>query len=635
MRSRFPLRRLGAVVAAVFTTALAACGGGSQAPASTQERAALAAAQARTAPPDDGHGHASGGDSLEARAQAAQPVSWMTTGRQPAAPVSIRLLGFNDFHGQISAGRLVANRPVGSAAVFKAYIDAASAGYEDRVVVVGAGDMVGASPLSSALLRDEPTLEFIDMLGNQHCTRDDLYAPRCNLVGTPGNHEFDKGRDELLRQLYGGNHADGPFLTDPWPGINHGHISANIIDRASGEPLLRPWTIKQLRYKAAGGRQQVLRVGFIGAVLRGTPSIVSAAGIVGLEFTDEADAINRQVAELRRRGVETIVVTIHQGGFQTNYIGHTDVNRPGVAGEIVDIVKRLDPAIDVVVSGHAHAFTNALLPNAAGRLVLVTQAFANGSAYSEIDLQIDPATRDVVAKTARIVTTFADAGPGLAPDARAAALTARAEASVAPLAGRVIASYRGDITRTQNAAGESALGNLIADAQAATMGTRFAFMNPGGIRGDLLCAGAATCNATYGSLFTIQPFGNVLTKMDLTGAQIKTLLEQQWQGVRVRMLQIAGLNYTWDAAKVTGFTCNACVVEVRDAAIGQALDAATRYSVTVNNFLADGGDEFRLLRDGINRAGGPLDLDGLISYLPTLAQPVAAPPVGARIQRLN
>jgi 5'-nucleotidase len=581
------------------------------------------------------HEHAHAEDSLAMR-EAAQREVTCSGDPQPAEPVAVRILGYNDFHGQISAGRVVGGRPVGGAAVFKAYLDAAAAGYEDRVIVAGAGDMVGASPLSSALLRDEPTLAFLDSLGNAHCRRDDRYAPRCNLVGTPGNHEFDKGRAELLRQLHGGNHADGPFLgVDPWPGPAHGWVSANIVDTASGRPLLPAWTIKQLRYRGAGDGTRILKVGFIGAVLRGTPSIVSAAGIVGLRFDDEANAINAQVGELRRRGVESIVVLIHQGGFQTNYVGDTDAARPTVGGEIVEIVNRLDPAIDVVVSGHAHAFTNALVPNRAGAPVLVTQAFSAGTAYSEIDLQIDPATRDVVHKRARVVTTFADAGPGLQPDAAAASLVAKAEAAVAPLAGRVIARYRGEITRAQTAAGDSALGNLIADAQAATMKTRFAFMNPGGIRADLACAAGAVCDATYGALFTVQPFGNVLTKLELSGAQVKALLEQQWQGVRVRTLQVAGLRYTWDASKVSGFNCNGCIVEVRDAASGAPLDPAARYSVTVNSFLADGGDDFTVLRAGTNREGGPLDLDGLLDYLPTLPQPFAAPPTGARIVRLN
>lgn len=633
------LRLLRWLPAAIFTLALSGCGGG-ETPATSRE-APLAATAVHS--DDDGHGHDDDmHDNAETREVAARSVRLVREGKaQPASTLELRILGFNDFHGQISSGRVVAGRPVGGAGVFLSYLKAASEGFENRTLIAHAGDLIGASPLSSALLRDEPTLAFTNLLGNSHCTREDRRSPRCNVVATPGNHEFDKGEAELLRQLDGGNHADGPFLDDPWPGANHPWISANIVRADSGKTLLRPWHIKRVSYADAKGRMRQMPVGFIGAVLRGTPSIVSAEGIRNLRFVDEAEAINAQVGALRRRGVETIVVLIHQGGFQTNYVGDTNTTRPTVGGEIVEIVNRLDPAIDLVISGHSHAFSNALVANAAGQPVLVTQAFANGTAYSEIDLKIDTATRDVVERNARIVTTWADAGPGLAPDARAVALTQAAEAAVAPLANRVVAPYVGDITRSANAAGESALGNLIADAQRATMATQIAFMNPGGIRADLLCAAGAVCNATYGSLFTVQPFGNVLTKMDLSGAQIVRLLEQQFQPVsattgRVRFLQVSGLSYTWDNARVNAanFACSGCIVDVRDGN-GAPLNPAASYSVTVNSFLADGGDGFLVLREGANRVGGPLDIDGLVAYLPTLAPPFSAPAVGSRIVRTN
>lgn len=437
-----------------------------------------------------------------------------------------------------------------------------------------------------------------------------------------------------MRQLRGGHPPAGPFLQPEWRGVAHDWVSSNIVVTAGGRTLLPPSTVKEIRYVDARGRRRTLPVGFIGAVLRGTPSVVAAAGIVGLSFTDEADAINREARRLRRRGVETIVVLLHQGGTQPAYDGPTDDRRPGLAGEVVPIVSRLDPAVDVVVSGHTHRFGNALLPNAAGRPVLVTQAFSAGSAFAEIDLDIDPRSRDVVRKTARIVTTWADEGPGLKPDVRASAMTAVAEWKVAPLAGRVVARYRGDITRAPTAAGESALGNLVADAQAATMGTRYAFTNPGGLRADLTCAAGTVCEATYGSLFSAQPFGNVLVRMSLTGAQIRALLEQQWQGTRVRMLQLSGLTYTWDPSKVDGMRCLGCVVELRDAATGASLEPQARYPVTVNSFLADGGDDFSVLLEGTDRQGGPLDLDGLIAWLPAQPQPVSAAATGARIRRL-
>jgi 5'-nucleotidase len=593
---------------------------------------------------EDAHDHASAealGAKPEARAEAAKSVEWKSD-KSPSnpsvPPVRVKILGFNDFHGQISAGRFVGTRPVGSAPVFAAYLKAAMSGMEDSTIIANAGDNIGASPLSSALLRDEPTLSFYNMLGNEVCSIAERREPHCNMIGTPGNHEFDKGREELLRQLTGGNAADGPFLENPWRGIDHSFISANVVSASTGKPLFKPYAIKRIRYVNQKGEVKEMPVGFIGALLKDTPTIVTPSGVAGLQFLDEATAINRYAGDLKQRGVETIVVLIHQGGFQTNYIGDTDPIRPTVSGEIAGIVKRLDPEIDLVVSGHTHAFTNALLPASDGTPVLVTQAFSEGTAYSDIDLLIDPVTRDVVSKSARIVTTFADAGPGLTPDAQAAALVAQAEAAVAPLSGRVIGTYTGNITRSQNAAGESALGNLIADAQRARMGTDFAFMNPGGIRADLLCGAGLTCNATYGNLFTVQPFGNSLVRMDLTGEQVYRLLEQQFPpnqtGTTIRFLQVSGLSYTWDNARVDPLTrvCTACIAEVRKD--GFPINRLALYSVTVNSFMATGGDRFAVLIDGTNRVGGPLDIDALVDHIGTLAQPFAAPAID-RIVRQN
>ena len=593
----------------------------------------------------EGHDHVAAeaaGATKEVREFAARPVEWKSRKPRPdpqKPPVHVKILGFNDFHGQISAGRFVGIRPVGSAPVFAAYIKAAMNGMEERTIIANAGDNIGASPLSSALLRDEPTLMFYNMLGNEDCSIRDRRDRDCNMVGTPGNHEFDKGKDELLRQLSGGNHPDGPFLQNPWRGIDHTFVSANVVNERSGRPLFKPYVIKRVQYRNHRGQMKDLSIGFVGAVLKDTPTIVTPSGVAGLQFLDEATAINRQVKELKRQGVETIVVLIHQGGFQTSYAGDTDPALAGVSGEIVGIVNRLSSEVDIVVSGHTHAFTNALIPAVDGTPVLVTQAFSAGTAYGDIDLMIDPDTRDVIAKTARIVTTFADEGPGLNPDPSAAALVAQAEAAVAPLANRVISTYVGDLTRVQTPAGESALGDLIADAQRAAMGTDFAFMNPGGIRADLLCAAGQTCNATYGSLFTVQPFGNSLVRMDLTGDQIYTLLQQQFPpnqtGAIIRFLQVSGLSYTWDNARVDPATkvCSGCIIEVRKD--GFPITGQAFYSVTVNSFLATGGDRFIVLNDGINPIGGPLDIDALEAYVGTLPPPFSAPAVGSRVIKLN
>lgn len=535
---------------------------------------------------------------------AAKRVSWHSKHRRSGKEAHVQLLGFNDFHGQLSAGRVVATRPVGGAAVLASYLRDESKRFHGDSLIVHAGDHVGASPPASALLRDEPAIEFLNLLANDRCRYRAWAQPHCNVVGTLGNHEFDDGKDELLRLLDGGNHAEGPFLESPWRGARVPYVNANVVDDVSGQPILPPYVVQEL---------SGVRVAIIGAVLEATPTIVTPAGVAGLRFLDEAEAINRYVAEVRRRGVETIVVTIHQGGSQPSYQGGTNPTSTGPGGEIADIISRLDDAVDVVVSGHAHSFTNALMKTRSGHEILVTQAFSASTAYSDIELVIDRATRDVVAKSAAIVTTFADAGPGLHPEADVADLVARAEQAVAPLVMREVGTAAADITRTQNAAGESALGNLIADAQRASVGAQIAFMNPGGIRADL---GAGTI--TWGELFTIQPFANDVIALDLTGADVLALLEQQWQLPTARILQVSGLTYRWDGARPVGSRVAQVLVA------GAPLELGATYRVAVNSFLATGGDGFTVLTRGTNRVVGPVDLDALVDFIAALGGPVTA-----------
>jgi 5'-nucleotidase len=545
------------------------------------------------------------GDTLELRRDAHRRRNWQTPDfprQERETLIDIQLLAINDFHGQLGAGRRVANRPVGGAAVLAAYLQAAQQDpndpqLPDRTLIVHSGDHVGATPPDSALLQDEPAIGVLNLLANQYCRfedrqndqigwgeedakkdrRDRRLHPKCNVVGTVGNHEFDEGKDELLRLLNGGNHPSGPFLENPYRGARYPTVSSNVVDEKTGKPILPPFVIKQI---------MGVRLAFIGAVLKETPTIVTPTRVAGLKFLDEAESINHYVRWLQRHeGIRTFVVVIHQGGRQATYVGPT---QPGglLHGEaIVDIVSRLDDDVDVVISGHAHSFTNALLKNRNGAEILVTQAFSSGTAYADIDLTIDRRTRDVVAKSAAIVTTFADAGPGLTPDPRVADLVAQAQAKVAPLVNRVIGAAAIDLLRTENPAGESALGNLIADAQRTAMGTDFAFMNPGGIRADLLAG-----PVTYGELFTVQPFGNSLVRMDLTGQQIYELLNQQWLNQPFpRILKTSGLTSTWDINRPVGDR----IVEVRRN--GTPIDRQATFSATVNSFMAAGGDNFTVL----------------------------------------
>jgi 5'-nucleotidase len=547
-------------------------------------------------------------------------------GQDTAAPVHVKILAINDFHGQLPAGRKVAGRPASSAPVLAAYLEAARTGIEDRTFIVHAGDLVGASPAASSLLRDEPTIHFMNQFANQHCrvlrpaavgasTADwDRGDPACNMVGTFGNHEFDRGREELFRLVYGGDATTGPAFVTPYLGARFPYVSANVVEAKSGRPIAPPYVVREVRG---------VRVAFIGATLKGAPTIVAAAGIQGLQFLDEAESINRYVPEIQRSGVHAIVAVIHQGGSQKAYEGSTQAAAAGSKGDIVDIVAHLDADVDLVISGHSHSFTNALLPNAGGKPVLVTQAFSSGTAYADIDLGVSPVSQDIVTKSASINSTFADAGPGLSPDPRTAALVRKAEEMVAPLTQRVIGQTAAELTNTASPAGESALGDLIADSQRAAMKADVALMNPGGIRANLPAG-----KVTWGQVYAVQPFGNSLVQMKLTGSQLVKVLEQQWvDQPQPRILQVSGMTFSWSVAAPAGS-------KVKEIQIGgRPLDPAALYSVVVNNFLADGGDGFGVLTQGGERLGGPLDLDAFVSYAQGLPQPIS-PPMGGRITRL-
>lgn len=546
-------------------------------------------------------------DSPAVRAEAAKKVSWRRYHMPVERELPVKILGFNDFHGQLSP-KTVSMRPAGGAAVLASYLKDEIAKNE-HTFIIHAGDFVGASPPNSALLQDEPSIQWLNLLANEDCGTKGRRATSCNIIGTLGNHEFDEGKDELLRLIQGGNHENGPYLEDPWGGAKFPYVSANVVDKETGKTLLPPYTI--VRVPGAP-------IAIIGAVLKNTPTVVTPTGVAGLEFLDEAEAINSYIPELHAQGVHAIIVTIHQGLTQTSYTGQTDQTQPPPTGDLLDVIKRLDDDVDVVVSGHTHQFTNAILENQNGVPMLVTQGFSASTAYDSIDLVLDTQTNDVVTMSASIVTTWGDEGPGLTPDEAVAAIVKRADDSVAPLVNEVVGQAAGDITGTANAQGESALGDLIADSQRAAVMAQFAFMNPGGIRADLTGG-----EVTWGELFAIQPFGNTVVTMTLTGQQIYDLLNQQWGGMQPaggRFLQISGLKYTWDSTIAEG---SPRVSEVT-ASDGTAIAVDQSYTVAVNNFIAAGGDNFTVLTGGTNQVGGPVDLDALVGYIKTLPSPFTA-----------
>ena len=526
------------------------------------------------------------------------------------ATVEVQLLAINDFHGNLEATpglRLNPSTGGGSSSDPNA-VPAGGAEYlatsirdleatNRNTAVVAAGDVIGASPLLSALFHDEPTIEAMNLIGLD--------------VAAVGNHEFDEGAAELRRMQEGGCHpADGCLDGDGFAGADFPFLAANVVDVETGEPVLEPYVIRN--YQGA-------KVAFIGMTLEGTPSIVTPSGIQGLDFLDEADTVNALIPELRKKA-DAVVVLLHEGGVQTDGGGIDECN--GISGPIVDIVQRMSDEVDVVVTGHTHQAYTCDIDDK-----LVTSGSSFGRAVTDIDLVIDKAAHDVVQATADNVVVTRDVEP--APDLTA--LIDRYGEIAEPLANRVIGSTDAPITRDQTAAGESALGDLIADAQLAATedpdvgGAQMAFMNPGGVRADLDAG-----DITYGEAFTVQPFGNNLVTFTLTGAQIETLLEQQFcnpSATSTRILQVSdGFSYAWSASAPCGDKVDPATISLD----GAVLDPSARYRVTVNSFLADGGDNFSVLNEGTDRLGGVADLDALEEYLAT--DPVLASEAQDRIQ---
>ena len=529
---------------------------------------------------------------------------------RPTEPVSVKVLAINDFHGNLlppSGGIRIqdpadrsktVNVPAGGAAHLATAVQQLKAKNPNHVFVA-AGDLIGATPLLSALFKDEPTIESLSLMGLE--------------ASAVGNHEFDKGATELLRMQKGGCSSDGCKGPQPFAGARFQYLAASTVDLKTGKTLLPAYHVK---------RFQGIPVAFIGLTLKDTPSIVVPAGVEGLRFRDEAETVNELVPQLKRQGIEAIVLLIHEGGVPTG-----DYNEcPGISGPIVDIVGKLDKAVDLVISGHTHRAYNCRID---GRLV--TSGDKYGTVVTEIDLVLDPKTGDVVSAKAdnNIVRTAS-----FAQDPKQVALIETYERLARPLAQRVVGRLGGALPRDTNAAGESALGQVIADAQLAATrdaGAQVAFMNPGGIRAPLPMP--ADGLVRYENLFSVQPFYNNLVTMTLTGAQLLQLLEQQWLGqpsAAGRVMQVSrGFSYAWDAGKPAGQRIVPGSVKLD----GQAITPDSRVRVTVNSFIASGGDNFTVLRQGTDRRTGQMDIDALEAYVK--ANPTIAPGALDRIARLN
>lgn len=548
-------------------------------------------------------------------------LSWNLSGHLPASPpgttVHVKILAINDFHGQLPPGQTLNKRPAGGIPVLASYIKSAEApGINDDTIIALPGDVVGASPPESGLLLDEPTMLFFNAWANQNCTTGSQASnASCNMVATLGNHEFDKGVPELMRKINGGNGSTNiTHLVNPYPGTRASYVCANVVWTSNNTPLLPPYTLRNV---------SGVPVAFIGADTMNTPELEEPVDVEGLTFLDEADSINRYIPEIQGQGVHAIVVLLHEGGNQTPYDGPTRVNGT-VTGRVANIIPRLDADVDVVLSGHTHEFTNAYLANAGKKPVLVTQAYMYSKGYAAIDLVIDKASGDIVEKSARIIPAYADQPPGTSPDPAATAFLAVDQKVVGPMVDQVIGIAALDITRAQNSAGEGALGDMVADGQRAAMKTEVGFITTGSIRADL-----STGNITWGDLYSVQPFSDTVQSMTLTGEQIRTALEQQWQEpLPPHNLGVSGLSYTWDAAKPAGSKVTS--VTVHDV----PLDQKATYTVSMVSYLTDGGDGYTMFTEGKNIKNGPVDVDALVTYVASLPEPVNVT-VDGRIQVIN
>jgi 5'-nucleotidase len=411
-----------------------------------------------------------------------------------------------------------------------------------------------------------------------------------------------------MRMQEGGCHpVDGCLDGDGFYGAQFRFLSANVVWEKNGKTVFPAYKVRSF----AGAK-----VAFIGLTLEGTPTIVTPSGVAGLKFLDEAETINTYVSELKAKGVNAIVVLLHEGGVQSGAVNETTINTcSNLTGPVVDIVNQLDPAVDVVISGHTHQPYNCLINGK-----LVTSAYSFGRLVTDIDLTVDRATGEVVAKSAVNKINTRDVAPAPA----LTALVTKYRTLSAPLANRVIGSITADMTRSINAAGESTLGDVIADSQLyVTTPVGFgeavvAFMNPGGIRTDLTylssSIGEGNGNVTYNEIFNVQPFGNSLVTLTLTGEQIDTLLEQQFNNPAVgqsRILQVSnGFTYSWSQSAPAGSKVDPASITLN----GVPVNPASLYRVTVNSFLAEGGDNFTVLRLGTNRLGGAVDLDAVEAY---------------------
>jgi len=565
----------------------------------------------------------------------------------------VHLLAFNDLHGTLDPmSQTQYGQFAGGAAFLAKKVTDLQAQYGAYQATIFAGDNIGASPLASALFHDEPTVVASNLMNVD--------------FASVGNHEFDEGSAELLRMQNGGCHPiDGcdaaPYAlagggtTNTFPGADFQYLSANVVVNATGKTLFPPYAVKQ--FSSTDGKRKY-KLGFIGETLEATPTIVTPAGVAGLTFLDEAEAANKAVAELADQGVKIPILVVHQGGFQSAPAALNGCGGNLAGSDIAEIAGRLDPSIKVIVSAHTHAEYRCTI-TAGGVTRLITSASSFGRILSDLTLTIDENNDKLLGVDAnniliRNATNTPGTGVVRSPDLSLAdpgvqALVGQYVAAAAPLANQVIGRIQGDLTPAQNVRGESTIGDVIADAQLAATApagfgeAKLAFMNPGGIRGGVgflvngqVAGTEGPGEVTYGEAFTVQPFGNTLVTKTMTGDMIRRLLQQQFQAGGVpcngstapasgRVLQISStFKYESNPAAAS------CAAKIGKMWVnGVEVTPASTYRVTMNNFLASGGDGFTVFNEGTDPLGGAIDLDALVAYFG------ANEPAGIAVPPLN
>lgn len=502
---------------------------------------------------------------------ACQHQSSTTNIENESTQFTVQVLGINDFHGQVKSAR-----EAGGMYNLSRHLIHKIESTDEATFILHGGDHVGASPAESALLQDEPAIDFLNIVSDFCDTR----LQPCEIMGTAGNHEFDEGPAEMLRLLYGGLHKNGPFVHTNWQGARYTTLSANVIDDTTGKPILQPYVVHQVNG---------VDIGFIGLTLDYTPRLVTPGMVDTLTFEPQLEVAKRYTEVLQSKGVESIIIIVHDGARMEYYDGPTQLeNTIDLQSRFGQFVSQLPDAVDLLVTGHSHRFTNVYVKRVSDKPLLVTQAFSAGRAYADISLTIDTKTKDVVSASAEVIKTFDKDQVELSELASSylqhiETLIDSADQYTQLYTKKVIGIY-------ESAESEISLGKFIANAHRYALNADLGFMNTGGVR-----AGLDTGEVTWGELFAIQPFGNDLLLRKYTGKQLLSLfeLESHWSD-------------------------NVDLSDINNPLIdGVAIDENQYYLLAGNNYTLY-GEPFTI---GELVLQGVKDLEATVEYIKLLPQP--------------